>query len=306
MGGTQSSNASVTQENNIITVNKSTVDLLSQMINKTTSDTVVNQAQTCSAASNTTLKTLFTDLHAQGDIIIDNTMNSRVTLDISCVNSSTISTQVSANVSSDVSAQIDTVFKNMAAQAAAGTATSSSSTGWNPFAAMMNSASSSDVKQYNTATTTNDAKTVVSSMIQNITATTFTTNVMNELKANVATAMSAEYSKMYAGRNINITSLMDSVQSIIAQQVTQMGIGNQVTSKLLQTFNVATSTSATTETTQTTKAEAESKAASKGLLEGLINIGLGGEYNTYSGISSAVCLCLIMLVVMYQVMSYMS
>lgn len=306
MGGSQSATASVTQENNIITVNKSTVDLLSQMINKTTSDTIVNQAQICSASSNTTLKTLFQNLHAQGDIIIDNTMNSKVTLDISCINSSTISTAVSSNVSSDVSAQIDTVFKNMAQQAAAGQASTSSSTGFNPFAAMMNNASSSDIKQFNTATTTNDAKTSVTSIIQNITATTFTTNVMNELKANVATEMSAEYSNMYAGGNINITSLMDSVQNIIAKQVTDMGIGNTISSKLVQTFGVAVKTAATTETVQTSKAEASAVAASKGLLEGLISIGIPGLGSSGgSGSSLSCCICCIICILLYLVSSFM-
>lgn len=82
MGGGQSASASITQENNVITVNKSTVDLLNQIVNKTTSDTIINQAQMCSTSSTTTLKSLFSDLHAQGDIIIDNTMNSKVTVDI--------------------------------------------------------------------------------------------------------------------------------------------------------------------------------------------------------------------------------
>jgi len=302
MGGSQSSQASVTQENNIITVNKSTVELLNQMINKTTSDTVVNQAQMCSASSNTTLRTLFSDLQAKGDIIIDNTMSSKVTLDISCINSSTISTTVATNVSNDVSAQIDAVFKNIAEQASKGAATSSSTVGFNPFSAMMNNASSSDVKQFNTATTTNDSKTVVKSIIENITANTFTTNVMNELKSNVATEMSAEYSRMYAEGNIKITSLMDSVQSIIAKQVTEMGIGNQVTTKLLNTFGVVTKTEAATTTTQKATADTTSTAASKGFLEGLISIGvgLGGDSSMYICIIICVICCFIS--VAYQFM----
>lgn len=265
MGGGNSSIASVDQTNNIVTINKSTVEMLSSIINKTTSDSIINQSQLCSTASTTTLKTLFSDLQAKGDIIIDNTMNSKVTVDISCVNSSTISSVVGSNVANDITGQIDTVFKTLASQVASGTATAGTSTSINPFDMFMKNASASDIKQYNSATTTNDSKTVVSSMIENITANTFTANIMNELKSNVATEMNAEYSKMYAGGNINIKSLMDSVQNIVAKQVVEMNIGNTVTNKLLQTFKVDVSTASTTEASQSAKAEAEATTVSSGL-----------------------------------------
>lgn len=183
----------------------------------------------------------------------------------SCVNSSTIGVTVGSNVSSDLSAQMDVAFQNLISQASSGLTTTTASNSINPFDMLVKNTSNSDIKQYNTATTTNDSKTIVKSMIENITANSFTANIMNELKANVATEMSAEYSKMYAGGNINIKSLMDSVQSIIAKQVTDMGIGTTVTSKLLQTFGVAVKTTATTETSQTLKAEAEAKAVSTGI-----------------------------------------
>jgi hypothetical protein len=299
MGGGNSSIASVDQTNNIITINKSTVELLNQIINKTTNDTIINQAQICSSSSTTTLKTLFSDLQAQGDIIIDNTMNSKVTVDISCINSSTISSVVGATVSSDLTGQIDTAFKTLTSQASSGTATSSTSSNINPFDMFMKNTSSSDVNQYNTATTTNDTKTVVQSMIQNITANTFTANVMNELKSNVATAMNAEYRRMYAGGNINITSLMDSVQNITLQQITDMNIGNTVTSKLLQTFNIGVTTSTTTETAQTAKAEAEATTISTGLAGLFSAIGPSGG----SSGSSSSCLCIILIFVILAVLS---
>lgn len=293
MGGGNSSIASVDQTNNIITINKSTVEMLSSIVNKTTSDSIINQSQLCSAASTTTLKTLFSDLQAKGDIIIDNTMNSKVTVDISCINSSTISSVVGGNVANDITGQIDTVFKTLSSQVASGQATAGTSTNINPFDMFMKNTSASDIKQYNSATTTNDSKTVVSSMIENITANTFTANIMNELKSNVATEMNAEYSKMYAGGNINITSLMDSVQNIVAKQVVEMNIGNTVTSKLLQTFNVGVSTATTTETAQTAKAEAEAITVSTGIA-GIISA-MTPSMGSGSSTSSLSIICIILI-----------
>lgn len=302
MGGTQST-AQVQQVNNVLTVNKSLVELLNTQINKTTSDTIVNQATSCGASSSTTLIALFQDIIAQGDINIDNTMTSKVSVDISCVNTSAVATSVSSQVSSQMLGQIDTAFTTLAQQAAAAQASSSSTSGFNPFAALVNNTSSSNISQYNTATTTNDSQTIVKSVIENVTANTFTTNLMNELKANVISAMSVKYKNLQAGGNVNINNLMDSTVSIIAQQVVSMDIGNKVTSSLLHTFNVGVTTDSNTTATQTSTAEAESKAESKGLLDflgSLFSFAFLGQYGSSIMSSAAcfVCLCLFLCMVM--------
>ncbi len=296
MGGGQSSSASITQENNITTINKSVVELLSTQINKTTSDTIVNLSTSCAATANTTLMALFSNITAAGDINIDNTMNNTVSVNISCVNSSTIGSTVGAAVTSDMSAQLVTAFQNMATQAAAGQATATSTSSFDPFGSMMKNASDTDIKQYNTATTTNDTKTVVQSVIQNIVATTLTASVMNELKANVISQMAVTFKNLQAGGNVNITNLMNNTTSIIAEQVTQMNIGNDVTQKLITTFGIKVQTTAETTNTQTTKAEAEAVSIAKGL--GGIFSGLFDGSNPGSSTSSSFssCCCLIFLI----------
>lgn len=300
MGGNQSSSA-ITQENNVTFVNKSTVEFMNQMINKTTSDTIVNQATSCGASSSTTLMALFSDIIAKGDINIDNTLNNKVSVNISCVNSSTVGTEVGSQVSNDLTGQIATAFANLAQQAAQGQADALTKTSINPFDVLMRNSSDSNVKQYNTASTTNDSKTVVSSMIKNITATTFTTNLMNELKASVVAQMAVTFKNLQAGGNVNITNLMNNTSEIIAQQVIQMNIGNQVTSKLLQTFNVGVKTEAQNTATQTAKAESTATTLSTGIA-GIIDSIFGGVANIfgsifggYFGICCAIlcCCCII-------------
>lgn len=302
MGGTQST-AQVKQVNNVLTVNKSLVELLNTQINKTTSDTIVNQATSCGASSSTTLVALFQDIIAQGDINIDNTMTSKVSVDISCVNTSSVATSVGSQVSSQMLGQINTAFTTLAEQAAAAQASSSSTSGFNPFAALVNNTSSSNISQYNTATTTNDSQTIVKSVIENVTANTFTTNLMNELKASVIMAMSVQYKNLQAGGNVNINNLMDSTTSIIAQQVVNMNIGNKVSSALLHTFNVGVTTDTDTTTTQTSTAEAESKAESKGILDflgSLLGFAALGNYGSsiMSSVACFVCICLLLCMVM--------
>ncbi len=304
MGGNQSS-ASITQENNVITVNKSVVELLSTQINKTTSDTIINLSTSCAATANTTLMALFQNITAAGDINIDNTMNNKVTVNISCVNSSTIGSSVGTQVSSDMSAQLITAFQNMADQASAGQATAITGSSFDPFGGLMKNASATDIKQLNTATTTNDTKTVVQSVIENIVATTLTASVMNELKTSVISQMAVTFKNLQAGGNVNITNLMDSTTAIIASQVTQMNIGNQVTQKLLSTFGVQVQTTAENTSVQTTKAEAESSAISTGL-GGLFSGLFGGLFSGSPGsstISSLCCCCCCIVLILFLLKS---
>jgi len=305
--GAQQSSAAITQENNITTVNKSTIDLLSKQINKTTSDTIINQSTSCAATANTTLMALFSDIIAKGDINIDNTMNNKVSINISCVNSSTIGAAVGAQVKSDMSAQLDTVFKNMASQVASGTANASTSAG-GIFPSLMGQVSSSDVKQYNTATTTNDAKTKVESIIENIVASTLTTNVMNDLKAAVISQMSATFKNLQAGGNVNINNLMESTTQIIAEQVVNMGIGSQVTQKLESVFGIKVKNDVETTVTQASKAESIAKADSPSILSGLFSglfSGFGSGSPGSSTMSIISCVLCIILLVLSLAMKFM-
>ena len=202
-------------------------------------------------------------------------MNSKVALDLSCVNASTVGAAIGTTVSNNLVGQITTAFNTLAEQASQGQSNAGTKTSINPFDVLMTNASSSAVKQYNTSTTTNNSQTAVQSMIQNITANTFTTSLMNSLSASVATNMANQvYNIQSTGGSVTIVNTMANTSSLIASQVVQMQIGNTITTNLLNAFNIATTTSAETTSTQTSEAVSEAKTTSTGIA-GLISAVLG-------------------------------
>ena len=287
MGGGSSSQAAVTQNNQVITVNNTTTTLLNQQFNQTISNTIINQATSCGATSQTTLTSLFKDIIAKGDINIDNTMSTHASIDISCISASNVGNAVGSSISGSLSGQIAQAFNTLANQAGQATTGAETNTSFDPFQALAKNVSSASIKQYNVTNTTNNSQTFVESVINNVTQSTFTNSIITELQSRVIADMAATYSNLQAGGNVNITNLMSSTQTIIAQQVANMGIGNSITSQLLNVFGVKVATTATTEATQTAKGEAEATATATGIFQSLGQMfqSIGTAFgNLFSGI----------------------
>jgi hypothetical protein len=334
MGGS-SSKSTVYQESNQLIVNKSDIDLLNKTMNQLQVDTIMKDAQKCSAGIAQDQLIELSNVETTGKISIGASQKQSANLTFSCVNQSKVRNDIVSkminNIMEKLETNADTDILNKMAQVARTKATSGAiSPPWGK------ADTKSDLTQKFNTTSVTDVRKNLKNIVENAVSSTFT---VDNVKSCIASANNTQVQRYrnLKGESLDFFPSQEQAATVIADCINASDVSNKITSGLTKYLDIQvrddTSTKSKTEGEQKAETEAKKKGvidetgdavasaakgvgdgigtAAKGIGDGIGNIfrGLFGSIGKMFGggtqgqlsslVSSCCCLFIIILVALF-------
>lgn len=310
--GNSKSKSTTTNTYNTTVVNQSDLNLLNENINNFVSNTVVDQAASCSATVTQTQNIDLTGFTAKGDITIDGvSQNQKAAITFDCVQLSAFQNDIANGV---LTQYMDAIKNSYDTSSIAQMTAAAQTSAKNEFGTT--GGSSSNSKSNNTYNF--DSKTIVNQDIQNIVQNSITNNMslkdMQDCMSSVKNTQNITVKDFEStDGNIKILNLSQTqAADLYAKCMQEKNNANKISNNIVTDLGLTVTTEAKT----TSSAEMESKSAAESsntgafqsMGEGVGNVfrGVGDMWGTvigsvgglFSGDSSSSIICLIILVIL--------
>lgn len=313
MGATQSKSA-VSNINNQIIVNKTSLDLLNEQNNSVIANTIMKSAQNNSASIIQNQSVTIRNIKAKGDIDIGKiTQNQSAMLNFTGLNA----TDIKNDASTTLLTQMMNNIKNSTDTTTLAQMIANASSATNVGALSMPGWASSDSSVINAASTniqnTTDYK--LRNIVSNSIANNFTSDNVSNCIASVSNSQDVTVADIVSTDGKFLFSGVDQTQAAttIANCVNQSGVTNKIINDLSNVFGITIDESKKTETTTTQDGTTTSTTETQGLLDSfssLITSVFGSLFSGYatiigiSFVSSLCCCCCILLMIMALSMNF--
>lgn len=232
-----SSRSTINIVNNVLEVDKNTITVSNDQINKLIVDTIVNSAQNCSGTAISNQDIILSGVTAEGDFGGIFTQDSTVNLDFKCVNANDVKDSVSTDMINDLMTdlQSNTNQEVLAKMSAAANAQSDSG-----FLSILSapSNSKSNVKMQNNYNILKDYQRNIVNSVSNILQKNFTTNIVSNCIATAIANQKVIISNIKTNGNFTPTINQTIAVSLITNCLNQNGVSNKITQELINTFGI--------------------------------------------------------------------
>jgi len=298
--------ATVKIENDVVQINKSSIDLLSKQANKLITDTTTNIASNCSTSILQSNKMKIGDITSSGNskVKIDKiSQKSKSTVDISCVNNNEVHDAVTSEMLNSLMADLKTNTSQEAISKMAAVADAKASTEMGAGLLAPPPSTDSNVEMTNKFKNLTDNQKKITNSVMNEINKKFTVNSVSSCTNSSALVnnMEAGNIKAYNEGEIDIGELLqENSVSAYSNCLQKNNIGSEIANSFVSALDlkVVDDTKQKSDSTQEAEATAESKATGlSSLVESLgtmVGNIFGGIFGSLFGIFALpVVICLV-------------
>lgn len=312
MGSSSSSTVNINSDTTII--NKNTVDILDETLNKQVSNVIMKQASDCSANvfSNQTVSLASTRVRGSVNIgSIDQDQTSNIVL--TCIQTNTMNNEIANTLSSEY---VNKAVNNMSTEAIDKLAASANAAAQGQFGAIgAGSDSNSTVNMNYSFKAINDNRQNLRHAINNIIDNNFNSESLSSCITKNVSDQTLDLSSMDVGGDINIKSVnQKQATTVVSNCVQENHVTNNITAAILAASGVTVDNTNSVKKQSTLSASAESTAESVGVFQSAgqgistaaqgIGKGIGSIVGSLFGgqlasqVSSSICCCVVIMVVL--------
>jgi len=307
MGGS-SSKSSIEQVSENLVVNKSDLNILNEQLNSVQVSTIMKEAQSCSAAITQDQLVKSKGLKSAGKLTIKIAQMQKSDLSFSCVNATKVRNDIANQMASNIMQNLETTTSADILNKLGSIAASKAESGALvlPGAGSM---SQNDIKQIVKSTNVTENKKNISTIVKNVIDNTFT---VDNVKKCIAMAGQAQAVVFEDTRGEEVDFIVDQQQAatLITQCVNNNDVSQNLTTGLMQVFDIKAKDTSTVKTETQMEATSESVSKTKGLIEeaggaiaGLIKAPFEAIGSVFSGTGTIgqivsviiLCICCILL-----------
>jgi len=247
-------------------VNTNEINVLNEQINELVSNTTMNLANSCSAATGQIQRIDFSDCKAGGDIIIDDIKQKQLQIvSFDCIQASELNNDVSNGILNEMMAAIDTNFSTDAIAEMTSEAKASAKSGFISGRSRTDTSVDNDIQ----FSQVNRNRQDIQNVLKNHIANNYTVDVLNSCENAAQQKQIVDFSACQAGGDIRITDIgQDQTQRAITDCVQNSGIANQIVTRTAQNLGLEVETVAETKTKATSDARATGTAVAEGIMAG--------------------------------------
>jgi len=266
MGGS-SSKSNIHQEFNNLVVNKNDINILNEQINEIQVNTVMKEAQTCSASIVQDQNLKFKGIKSKGKLKFDLSQKQHSNLTFSCINASKARNDIANSMAQKIMGSLETststeVLNKLGAIAATKAKSGSIAVPWG------GSDSENNLTQIVNSTNITDNKKNIQNIVKNAIENTFTVDNVKSCINTVSNAQSMSFENI-EGEEIDFIIDQDQSARLLADCVNQSDVSQKLTSGLTQFFEIKTKDDTTTKMKSQAEAEATAETSRKGMFEEL-------------------------------------
>jgi hypothetical protein len=315
MGGSKSK-ATVLQQNETLIVNKSSLDVLNEQIQKTIVNTTIDIVKECSASTTATQLQHIKGLKIGGDVNIGGTQKQEVLLDFTCAQSDQVQQGVSQEMVQEILQQMENKVDNSVMTDLEAKAKSKSKNDWGALP-WGGSDAEADTKQIVNNTVINDTDRTLKNVVKTAVETNFTQNIAEKCMATVVASQKVIVEEIAAAGDFNYEMHQEQVVNLYADCVQGSEIANNITSNIATFYDMKIEDDTTTKAETEMTGKSESESVQTGFFQGIASVvesigtaignifGLG-SLGALSPLSSPIsvicccCLCIMMIVMMFM------
>lgn len=268
MGGTSSKSA-ITQESNNLVVNKNAVNALNQQLNTVQVNTIMKEAQSCSANIDQNQLVQSKGLKSAGKLTINISQLQHSNLSFSCLNTTAvrndIANQMAANIMQNLTTNTSADLLNQLGSVASTQAQSGGLTlpGIGP-------SSQSDISQIVKSSNVTENIKNITAIVNNAITNNFTSDNVKKCVSMVAQAQAVVFENTQ-GEEVDFIVNQQQAADLITQCVNNNNVSQNITSGLMQFFGISATDTTTTKMETKAEATAESSSRQLGIIEELGN-----------------------------------
>ncbi len=315
MGGT-TSKAAVVQEIDTLAVSKNDLTIINKKLNDVQVDTIIKDAQTCSAGITQDQLQKYKGIKSMGKLRFDIKQKQASSLTFSCLNISKVRNDIVSNMTSSVMQNLESTTDNEILNKMGAIAASKAEQGSTfpfPFPTSPGSESHTNIKQIQRTKNVTENKKNIQNIVEHAIKSTLTVENIKTCINTVSNVQSVTFEDI-VGEEIDFVIDQNQAADLIAECINQSDVTQQVTGGLLDFFEIKTKDVVKTTVQTQMEADAESLAKKKGLLEELGGIfgggfggfGLGGMGPSMSSSSSCICCILCIVIIIFVVLPMFS
>lgn len=312
MGGA-ASKAAVEQEFETLVANKSDINILNEQLNDVQIETIMKDAQTCSAAITQDQLQRYKGIKSMGKLTFTIKQKQASNLTFSCLNLSKvrndIANQMTSNIMTNLESTTDTEILNKMGAAAAAKAEAGEQ-----FFPWGGADTENNIKQITKTTNVTENTKNIQHIVKNAIENTFTVDNVKTCVNSVSNIQSITFEDVQ-GEEIDFVIDQNQAATLLAECINKSDVSQDLTNGLLEFFEVSTKEEATTVIQTQAEAEAIAEAKKTGLIGDLFDgitktldatigklldsIGMGNVFGgmTPSLSSSSSCICCILIIV---------
>jgi hypothetical protein len=265
MGNKQSSQSAVTQTSNQLVINQTDIDIVNQQMNNVIVNTIVTNAQSCSATINNNQNIILKGLSGT-DINITTNQTQQAVLDFKCVNASTVTNDSSISMLLQIVQNLQqTNTTDILTKLNAAAASSAQSQFQPTFAS--NTKSNSNLTQSANYQSFSQTHMALTNLITNTISHTFTTNNVSNCLTSAIQNQTVEVYDIKAQKTINAVISQDQGVQLITNCVNTSGVASKMTNGIASELGLTIQNTNATSTNTGMEGTSESSALQKGILE---------------------------------------
>lgn len=298
------SKTKINVENNVLTIDKQTVNLTNEQINNLIVNTTVSLASSCSGGVINKQELNIKGLTAGEDINLDTNQSISSILDFSCVNESAVKDSTSAEMINSLMAglQSDTNQESLAKLSAAAKTDNTSGFMSGLLNAPTNSKTNVNLKN-NYQAVSDKTKNIVN-RVANSLQKNFNQEDIKTCSAKMVNDQKQDIENLKAGRNIKGVFKQDIASKVFTECLNKSGTANIITQNLLSDFNVKVKDTTTQKSVAEMEAKSETKSTSSGPFESIFGdifskLGLPIGAGIASSVLSVLCCFAIICLIIY-------
>lgn len=285
MGGS-SSKSSTTNKSTTTVVNNSDLQLLNENINNFVSNTVVNQAASCSASISQLQNVNFSHITTTGDFTVDGvSQNQKAAITFDCVQLSAFQNDIANGV---LTQYMDAISNSYDTSAIASMTASAQATAQNQFGTTSGSKSNSSSNNEYTFNSTTNVNQDIKNIVENSITNNMSLSDMQDCMASVKNSQSINFSDIDVGGNFTVKALSQTqAADLYAKCMQEKNNGNKISNQIAADLGLTVTTEATnssiSELSGTSTSEASNTGVFQSMGEGVASV-LKGFGDMWSGI----------------------
>lgn len=276
MGNNASSRSRVENENVII--NENDVSIFNKRINDMISNTIINNAKSCSASITELQKISFKDAKIAGDIdiTIDQSQYSALTFD--CLQISQVRNDIAQEVITKMMADLTENNKSDVLDKLNAIAKAKQETQGLPMS--LANSSSTDTEVINKTRVENISRTNINEIIQNSVCNNFTSNDISNAIASVHSSQEANFENIDVGGKLVVAISQKQGSELVFKVIQTADIGNKITSDIINNLGIKKETTNATTTAQDVSSTGDSTNKSSDIFA----LGIGAISDFFSNL----------------------
>jgi hypothetical protein len=264
MGGA-SSKSSISQEVDTLVVNKNEVNVLNEQLNTVQVNTIMKEAQTCSASITQDQLVKSKGLKSAGKLTINISQLQHSDLSFSCVNATKVRNEIANQMASNIMQNLETststdILNKMGSLAASKSESGSLALPWG------GSDTQNNLSQIVKSTNVTDNKKNISAIVKNAIENTFTVDNVKKCISMAGQAQAVVFEDT-RGEEIDFIVNQQQAASLITQCVNNNDVSQNLTTGLMQVFDIKAKDTSTVKTETAMEATSEASSKRKGLIE---------------------------------------